>query len=212
MEPFRQYLSETEHATMALFENLQFYLDLLAEIEHPIFVSSSADKEKREQEYDLWIKQNRNKILTAIEKGGKYFGYNISKSTICGSIIQIAFMAILHFSTNHNVPDYLANVVKKGSKPAKFCIGRKIRETEIGLIVYAGRNQYNHMDEKSYNKITTNIFTRLASHGYDGNIIDPAFDLNNSKITIYSSNIIALLGWSCYENYITDMFDLLKDQ
>ncbi len=129
--------------------------------------------------------------------------------TICGSILQIAFMAILHFSTNTEVPEKLKREIK-GSKPAKFCIGSEVRGVPKGLIIYAGRNQYNHMDDKTFSQSTTYVFDKLSNVDSTKKIKDPAFDLTQPKIVNYASNVIALLGWNDYANYITDMFDLLK--
>lgn len=212
MEPFRKYLSDTEHATISSFENLNFYLDLLAKIDHPVFVSSASNDQERDEELKKWIKENRERVLKALKQEREYFGYSISRATICGSILQIAFMAILHFSTNSTCPIEFKEIIKKRSKAIKFCIGRKVRGIPIGLIIYAGRNQYNHMDERKYNKITTYIFNRLANIGTKKDVKDPAFDLEQPKINNYASNIIAVLGWNNYENYIIDMFDLLKTE
>lgn len=210
MESYRKYFSDTEHATISMFENLNFYLDLLSKIDHPIFISNRSNKKENDEELNKWIKQNRDKILVSLEKGKEYFGYSISKSTICGSILQIAFMGILQFSTNTTVPNKWKAILKEGNKAVRFCIGRKVREVPIGLIIYAGRNQYNHMDEKKYYKTTTCVFNSLSNINLKNDIKDPAFDLDQPKITNYSSNILAILGWNNYENYVIDMFDLFK--
>lgn len=210
MEPYRKYFFDTEHATISMFENLNYYLDLLSKIDHPVFISDSSNKKENDEELNKWLKQNRAKILVSLEKEKEYFGYSISKGAICGSILQIAFMGILQFSTNTTIPYELESILKEGNKAVKFCIGRKVREVPIGLIIYAGRNQYNHMDKKIYNKTTTYVFNSLSNISLKNDIKDPAFDLNQPKISNYSSNILAILGWDNYENYIIDMFDLFK--
>jgi hypothetical protein len=78
--------------------------------------------------------------------------------------------------------------------------------------IYAGRNQFNHMDEVTFNKYTTYVFDRLAVFDPKKNIIDPAFQLSQPKIVNYASNIVAILGWKDYESYIIDMFDTLKNK
>jgi hypothetical protein len=130
---------------------------------------------------------------------------------ICGSILQIAFMAILQFSSNKKVPKKLQEAINVESKATKFCIGESIRGVPKGLIIYAGRNQYNHIDEATFNKYTTYVFDRLAVFDPQKNIIDPAFQLSHPKIANYASNIVAILGWKEYESYINDMFDILKN-
>ena len=66
------------------------------------------------------------------------------------------------------------------------------------------------MDEKKYYKTTTCVFNSLSNINLKNDIKDPAFDLDQPKITNYSSNILAILGWNNYENYVIDMFDLFK--
>jgi len=212
MERYRQYFADTEHAMMSLFENLSFYLNILREIEVPIFISETSDIDLRTKEYKLWVTQNQKKLSLALEKEKEYFGHSVSKSTICGSILQIAFMAILQFSTNRKVPEQLQKIVNVENKVTKFCIGENIRGVPKGLIIYAGRNQYNHMDDLTFNKCTTYVFDRLADFDLPGNIKDPAFQLSHPKIVNYASNIVAILGWNDYESYIIDMFDTLKNK
>ena len=210
MEPYRQYFADTEHAMMSLFENLNFYLNILREVEMPIFTSETSDIDLFTKEYELWVAQNQKKLTGALEKEKEYFGHSVSMSTICGSILQIAFMAILQFSTNKKVPEQLQETINVESNATKFCIGEDIRGVPKGLIIYAGRNQYNHMDEVTFNKYTTYVFDRLAVFDPQKNVIDPAFQLSQPKIANYASNIVAILGWRDYESYIIDMFDTLK--
>lgn len=195
---------------MSMFENLNFYLDLLSKVDVPIFISSYSDKAEHDEARNNWIKQNRHRMMAFLEKEKEYFGYSISKGAICGSILQIAFMGILQFSTNTAIPDEWKRSLKEGNRAVRFCIGRKVREVPMGLIIYAGRNQYNHMDEKKYHKTTTCVFSKLSSIGPENDGEDPAFDLDRPEIANYSSNMLAILGWDSYENYILDMFDLLK--
>lgn len=197
---------------MSLFENLIFYLDILREIEMPIFTSKTSDIDLYTKEYVLWATQNQNKLSIALEKEREYSGHNVSMSTICGSILQIAFMAIRQFSTNKKVPEQLQETINAESKAAKFCIGGDIRCVPKGLIIYAGRNQYNHIDEVTFNKCTTYVFDLLSDFDPKRNLKDPAFQLSQPKIVNYSSNIVAILGWRDYESYLIDMFNTLKDK
>jgi hypothetical protein len=210
MEPYRKYFVDTEHAMMSLFEILNFYLKILHENEIPIFLSETSDVNLRTKEYERWVAQNRKKFSLALEKEKEYFGHSVSKSTICGSILQIAFMAILQFSTNKKVPKQLLEIINVESKATKFCIGENIRGVPKGLIIYAGRNQYNHMDDETFNYSTTYVFERLADFNSQKKIKDPAFQLSDPKIKNYASNIVAILGWKDYESYIVDMFNTLK--
>jgi hypothetical protein len=99
-------------------------------------------------------------------------------------------------------------VIQEGSKPAKFCVGRLHRDIPIGLIVYAGRNQANHIDERLREPNIT-IFEKLClveSFSDKGSWYrDPAFDLENDRIVNYACNITAILEWRNNESYFEDM-------
>jgi hypothetical protein len=120
-------------------------------------------------------------------------------------------MGITLYSRNKAVPREFSSIIKPASKVARFCIGRRVRDVPIGLIIYAGRNQYCHADEEKLKPINASIFNLLA-HGIKGaqEVKDPAFDLENKNITIYSDNILSILEWNNFEAYITDMEILLN--
>jgi hypothetical protein len=65
------------------------------------------------------------------------------------------------------------------------------------------------------NQINEWVFDMLASKCNPksvGKFKDPAFDLNNRRILIYSSNVLSILGWNSYDPYIADMKDLLTSK
>lgn len=127
-------------------------------------------------------------------------------------------MGIQWFSENEKIsedlPKALHPLIKSKQKLIKFCIGRKVRNVPIGLLIYAGRNQYNHMDDKEkLSGLNTTIFNLLAS-GYEGATEqfpkDPAFNLENALlINNFSNNITTLLKWINYESYYADMHSLI---
>ena len=82
----------------------------------------------------------------------------------------------------------------------------------IGLVIYAGHNQYNHMDDEKLSALNTTIFNLLAC-SYEGateqSSKDPAFDLENPVLINLSSNITTLLEWQNYESYYVDMLHLI---
>lgn len=87
-----------------------------------------------------------------------------------------------------------------------------MRTVPIGLVIYAGRNQYNHMDDEKLSALNTTIFNLLAS-SYEGatehSSKEPAYDLENVVLINFSSNITALLEWKNYESYYADMHSLI---
>jgi hypothetical protein len=120
-------------------------------------------------------------------------------------------MGIQKFGNNQVIPPELHNIFKIPPKKLKFCVGRKVRNLPIGLIIYAARNQYNHLDEKELTEqINKRVFQLLSSYETGDKYTDPAFDINNPDLTIYSHNIVGLLGWITYENYLCDMRCMLS--
>lgn len=179
------YLSQSEKATVQLFESLAFYHDIIKESLPPMYISSRSDGVCDQEEFEQWERDNHDMVQKSLEKQREYFGHTFSQGVICGSIIQIASMGIQTFSSNDSIPDDCSELVAEGSKAVKFCIGRTVRTLPIGLIIYAARNQYNHMDDDAYSQITTNIFDRVAFAVSGGGFKDPAFDLNNQNLRNY---------------------------
>jgi len=221
MKPYRennlqsaaQYLTETEPAVKNLFEGLEQYYAILKEIKWPVFIAPHTSGEASETAFKKWQRKNRAAYKRASEKQRKYLGYRISIGTLCGSILQIANMGISLYSKNKALPPEFSSIIKPGTRVARFCIGRRVREVPIGLIIYAARNQYAHWDEKNLkNQVNKWVFNTLATkHGIKGmeKIKDPAFDLNNKMIQIYSANVLSILGWDSYDRYMADMKNLL---
>lgn len=118
-------------------------------------------------------------------------------------------MGIKSFSKNSRIHPSFNDVISTGTIAQKFCVGKEIKGVPIGLIIYAARNQYNHMDEEQYNKQTTSVFDELARYEMTDNIKHPAFDLKNPDIINYSHNVLALLSWNKYESYLSDMQKLI---
>lgn len=142
------------------------------------------------------------------------FGYSFSQATLCGSILQIAFMGIRLFSKNAEIPDSCSQIVEPQQKKAiPFCIGREIHQLPIGVIIYASRNQYNHLDDEQPHRITQSVFHALAYAHCNDPFLDLAFDLGNSLIdarVIARTVVTSLLGWNYYKDYHEDMKKLLQ--
>jgi hypothetical protein len=71
-----------------------------------------------------------------------------------------------------------ADIIASGSRITRFCIGRRVGNVPIGLIVYAGHNQYNHVNDIRLRETAASVFDRISrGHGFDDVICGPAFDL-----------------------------------
>lgn len=201
----QQYLKQTERAAKQLFKALQYYQQILKGALGPSFISSTSDDNKREKELECWYKKNESKIQAALRKQRKYFGQTVSEGAICGSILQIAFMGIKSFSKQNVLADTCKGILKNNDPRVAFCVGSEIKGVPAGLIIYAARNQYNHMDEMLNNRVAQAVFDRIATHGTGGKYKDPAFDLDNTVLENYSNNMVSLLGWKNYNTYLEDM-------
>jgi hypothetical protein len=211
-QPAEEYLIQTEPAVRNLFGNLEQYDAILRKIKFPIFTPSHTSRVAADAAFKKWQRGNRAAYKRAVGRQREYLGYRFSIGTLCGSILQIADMGIRIYSKNRTVPSEFSLIIKPGL--SRYCIGRRVREVPIGLIIYAARNQYAHWDEKERLKeVNECVFNTLATkHGMKGaeGIKDPAFDLNNKKILIYATNVFSMLGWwNGYDRYIADMKALL---
>lgn len=177
----------------------------------PVFVLSAdpSDEAKAQEEFEKWLEDNEEQHRRAKVLSERYYGLTLSQATLCGAVLQYIHSAIQRFSKNQNVPSEFQAIVRPGSSAAKACIGRKIRGVPLGLVIYAGRNQYAHWEDGELRKATREAFDRLATdHGY-GNARDPAFDLKKRQLQIYSHNIVGLIDWSTYESCVDDLRNLL---
>jgi len=175
-----------------LFEGIQYYESLLDGVIPPSHATSM------------------DEVNRYLEVAEKYFGYSYSESTLCGSVLQVAFMGIYLFSQNTTIPDNCTNFVKPNQKAVKFCVGRLVHNIPIGLVVYAGRNQFNHWDDESFDFPTSQVFNALLMAYYENPLFDMAYELNYPERTIKANHLVLNeLHWTSYDRYLTDMETLI---
>ncbi|MFW3615635.1 hypothetical protein [Billgrantia antri] len=149
----------------------------------------------------------------------------VAREAIAGSVLQIAYMGIKRFSPGGPrtplIEDIEAAILGKKGKvrryPQAFRIGRLLGDLPIGVVVYAGRNQYNHQDATRLdpsNELVFNYLDWLYRDQYKNNI---SFDLYDPKAFNYAFSILAALQWlpshrtpNPYERYDRDMRDMLR--
>ncbi|MEH1948221.1 MAG: hypothetical protein V7K77_14900 [Nostoc sp.] len=222
MDSPEEYLRATKSAVLKLLDGINSYNEIFINIPRPIFnfssnlTESEARAEARKQAYENWLRENEAAIISSLKAQKEYFAESFAIATLCGSLLQIAAMGIQLFSQNEEIaedlPEILRSVIKPKSKVAKFCIGCRVRNVPIGLVIYAGRNQFNHIDEKKLSEVNTTIFNLLAYKNdtvEDKFFKDLAFDVETKLISNFSSNVIGLLGWRTYDLYDSDMRSLL---
>jgi len=145
-----------------------------------------------------------------LEVVGKYFELKISEAMFSGFILRAAYMAIRLYSRNKTIPPSCAMFVKpKQNSAIPFCIGKERHGIPTGLIIFAGRNQYNHWDEDWSHPTTREIFNALSRAFWNIPLSDLAFELGNPTIPIYAYEIlVTALGWDSYKKYLREMTEL----
>jgi hypothetical protein len=216
MNSSEEYLKRTESAVAKIFEGVDSYLEILQDSPLPIYIGNAGDTLNQKPAYKNWAVENKAEIQSSLQAQRTFFAEEFALATLCGSLLQIAAMGLQWFSENEEVPEDLPkalhSLINPRNKSIKFCIGRKVRDLPIGLIIYAGRNQFNHMDEDELRDPNKTIFN-LLSYNYtettNQSFRDPAFDLDNGVLVNFSSNITELLEWRNYESYYSDMKSLI---
>lgn len=209
MKSSEEYLQKTESAVRHLFDAVDSYVGILKVAVGPVFVTNLLYGPEQDAQYAEWCKENAEALEVSRAAGQEFRAETFALDTICGSILQIAEKGLEIYSQNSEVPQ--AWEQKNSSRLAKFCVGREVRSTPLGLIVYAARNQHTHFNDLKLGNVSARIFDTLAiEHGCHSAAKDPAFDLDNPKLASYASNVTALIGWRSFERYQIDMRSMLN--
>jgi hypothetical protein len=137
-----------------------------------------------------------------------------AKSVIAGSILQVAYLAIKLYSNNNVIPNSASQLgVKKKSAALPFAIGREEKSIPLGLLIYAGRIQYNHWEEGTpRNNVAKKVFYKLQSEYYD----DPNFDIGyvldiRDPRPVSHYLLQKELQWFRYQDFEQDILQMLGD-
>jgi len=215
MNSGEEYLKRTESAVTKIFEGINSYIQILHNSKPPIYLGNAGDTLNQRHAYKKWIDANQAEINASFKAQKEFSAEHFALATLCCSLLQIAAMGIQWFSKNEKIPEDLPeslSSIDPKSKIAKFCIGRRIKNLPIGLVIYAGRNQFNHMDDEQLKEPNITIFNILAHNYADPTnqfSKDPAFDLKNDTLINFAANIVGLLEWKEYESYSSDMYPLI---
>ena len=196
------------------------YLDITEHAVRHLYAGLASCRARAEGAYEHWdISKLGQPRTPEYEKGLKnflrlmeeYFDLKFSEGTFAGSIFQVAYMGILYFSRNEEIPKSCAGIVPPQNKKAiRFCIGREVYGLPLGLIIYAARNQYSHWDDEKLHPVANNVFYYLSAAFHDNPIYDLAFEISNPTITIHANEILlGALRWTTYDKYLSEMRDLL---
>ncbi|AQT97168.1 hypothetical protein [Pseudomonas azotoformans] len=209
MKRAQDYLEKTESAVRYLFNAVETYLEPLRAGSKPTFVSGLTGGPEQDAQFSAWLLKNADALEEAKAARMIFRAESFALDTVCGAILQIAEKGLEIYSSNNQVPKAWQGEISVNL--AKFCVGREVRRTPLGLIIYAARNQHTHFNEEKLHKASANIFNNLASqHGFNSTALDPAFNLENPSLTSYASNVTALMGWRSFEKYEEDMRAMLQ--
>jgi hypothetical protein len=215
MNTIKSYLEKTRSAVQKIYSAKNSYNELLLLPPRPIFVSLIQDKALLQLEYEKWRLDNRQQIEERLKKDSEFAYETFAVTTLCATILQFAYMGIKQFSTNSEVPEEFKEIIKSKQLAAKFCIGRRIDDIPVGLVIFAGRNQSHHYDEEKYNEPTPTVFKRLSdwySPTFKKWFVDDRFDLSKGGINNFAAHILDKLGWNDYEAYEREMQHLLSHE
>lgn len=198
-----KYFEDTEHSVRHLYEGLDSCWSYYKQAMEHWDISQVGQPLTEERKVS---------IQKYLELAKKHFDLKFSEAMFAGGILQIAFMAIKLYSSNKSIPSSCATLVDLKNKSAiPFCIGQECHGIPIGLIIYAGRNQYSHWDDEEPHKVTRNVFTALSAAFYDNMMADLAFDIGNPTINVYANEILlTAMNWTTYDTYLHEMKILLK--
>jgi hypothetical protein len=205
------YASSTETAVQKLFEGIASYTEMLKAVRGTTFVSGELDQDRFNAEYAAWASRNRKRLEKSHAAQKAFSEQSFAMATLCGALLQVAAKAIECYSPVKRVPANLASIVGGTKAAVPFCIGREVRGLPIGLIIYAGRNQHTHFNEKKYAKVNEAVFDQLAALPGHSPQRDPALNLTNPMLQSFASNVTFVLGWRSYKNYKKDMAAMLGE-
>ena len=195
------YLNAVDSAVIHLLAARKDYHELISQLFKdslpPIFCyNSNNSREVIDKDRIAWgnhpvIKQQINSSSQALEKlANEQFALSI----IDGSLLQIACKALELYSDNTEPFEYFPEFSLQINKHA---VGELVRNIPVGLIIYAGRNHYNHLEDGSdLRKPTKKIINKLNENT---NLHKPfiSFNFHNNKglpINL-ATNFIELIGW-----------------
>jgi hypothetical protein len=195
------YLEAVDSVARRLFEARADYHEIINDLFKdsipPIFVHNRNNPEEViARDHAAWLEQKHIKIKkeksdAAIEN---ITNEQFALSIIDGSLLQIACKGIELYSDNTHNTSPLPNL---SDKACKFSVGEKIRGIPAGLIIYAGRNHYNHLEDgKRLRKPTKEIVSLLNVNylQYKPNILFD-FDSYNELPRNLTTSFISILGW-----------------
>jgi len=197
----KDFLFDTEPAVSHLFDGLATY-----DSNRPPSILRYVD------ETGL-VKMSKEENQTFLEAHESFFALEFARATLAGSILQVAYLGLKQFSPAGGLDAKCAKFgVAQGTTAQKLCIGREVHGIPIGLLIYAGRIQYNHWEDgQPSGAVAKKVFRELVLAYYDDMNFDMAYELTYPSPRPVSHYIVRLeLGWHIYSEYASDMRSMLE--
>jgi hypothetical protein len=199
--PAQDYLNNTGVAVCYFIDGLHSYDSVRAPSIMP-FIDETG-----------MVKMTKTENEAFLDAYAKFFDLEFARATLAGSLLQVAYNCLKQYSPGFEDADLCTKFSVKGGTPAeKFCLGRQVHGIPIGLLIYAGRIQYNHWEDGlPDNPVAKAVFQELVRAYYDDTSFDMAYELDYPSPRPVSHYIVQLeLNWHTYDDYISDMRLLLK--
>ena len=196
------YFRDTEPAVRHMFEALHEYDALTV----PPSLGKYADQRGV-------VTMSQEQVVGYMKELSSSLGLDFAKATLCGSIAQVAYVALKQYSENEVVDDACAALaVAQASSTAKFCVGRRVLGIPVGLLVYTARVQYNHWEEGTpKSPVPKAVLDALHQHYANDPTFDMAYVLEWPSPRPVAHHILRHeLSWMSYGDYINDMRQALK--
>ncbi len=197
----QSYLTSTEPAVQHLFKGLNSY-DAMKLPSITQYVDETGLVKMTKEENDIFLKAYQHS-----------FALEFARATLAGSILQVAYLGLKQYSAGLEDTTICAKFnIQRGSSVEKFCRGRRVHEIPIGLLIYAGRVQYNHWEDgEPIGAAAKSVFRELILAYYNDLTFDMAYELSYPSPRPVSHYIVRLeLKWRTYEDYLSDMKTLLE--
>jgi hypothetical protein len=202
METWKDYLKRIEPPLRILFSSLNEYRTALAASDLPELITGAGNDEDLFSKFTSWSATAKpSKEPLPRERARKSAD---SVTPLAKSILQFAYIAIDKYSLNTSVSADLLPLVREHAIPAKFFVGRRIRNVPLGLILYAGHGYFGgKSSDPSYegarHVLEILLHSRLEDRAMVGFQAQGALHVNNPK------NCLDIIGWKTVHDYYHDM-------
>jgi hypothetical protein len=197
----QDYLDDTEVAVRHLFKGLDSY-DSLRGPSIWQYIDKTGQIRMTKAENEAFLADHI-----------RSFNLEFARATLAGSLLQVAYNCLKQYSPGPDDPNVCAKFrVRSDTDAAKCCLGRQVHGIPIGLLIYAGRVQYNHWEDgEPSNAMAKTVFDELLKAYYDDVTFDLAYELDLPAPRPVAHYIVLIeLKWRSYDDYISDMHSLLR--